>query len=187
MFQIEEMPDAFTAPRGTWRARGLRRGDARPRRANVAPLAGHSRFAQAWARRREARRHPRRSAPCRIVARLSEAWCRRPVDELRRHGREPAPVPCRYAHHTRSMRWRRCSASSGACCRWCRKHSTDITVARVDQLPSSLRHGIPTTSRRSSTPPRSPTTCPRPRPRRRADGARRESGRRSRRAPSTSA
>lgn len=151
--QIEEMPDAAFDGAFEWTWEGF--GDyveaiRRDLSVNVAPLAGHSPL-RLWVMGEEAQSRAATADEIRAMQDLLRECLEAGAVGLSTSyvdiDENLSPVPSRYAH------WEELDALSAVLGEYGRMlqvvpefYSTDITIARVDQLAElSLKHGIPTT------------------------------------------
>lgn len=151
--QIEEMPDAAFdgAFEWTWESfedyvKALRGKVA----LNVAPLAGHSPL-RLWVMGADAARRAAKPDEIRAMQDLLRQCLDAGAVGLSTSfvdmDENLAPVPCRYAHHEELDALCAVLGEYGRMLQVVPEfYSTDITIARVDQLAElSLAHGIPTT------------------------------------------
>lgn len=151
--QIEEMPDAAFngAFEWTWESFAEYVEALRGRVAvNVAPLAGHSPI-RMWVMGESAQQRAATTAEIRAMQDLLRTCLEAGAVGLSTSyvdmDENLAPVPCRYAHYEELDALAAVLGEFGRMLQVVPEfYSTDITVARVDQLAElSLRHGIPTT------------------------------------------
>jgi N-acyl-D-amino-acid deacylase len=151
--QIEEMPDAAFNGAFTWTWENFSDyvGAMRGRLAvNVAPLAGHSPI-RMWVMGEAAQQRAATADEIRAMQEVLRSCLEAGAVGLSTSyvdmDENLAPVPCRYAHHDEIDALAAVLGEFGRMLQVVPEfYSTDITVARVDQLAElSLRHGIPTT------------------------------------------
>lgn len=151
--QIEEMPDAAFNGAFDWTWEGFAEYvDALRGRValNVAPLAGHSPI-RMWVMGEAAQQRAATAGEIRAMQDLLRACLEAGAVGLSTSyvdmDENLAPVPCRYAHFEELDALAAVLGEFGRMLQVVPEfYSTDITVARVDQLADlSLRHGIPTT------------------------------------------
>jgi len=151
--QIEEMPDAAFNGAFDWTWEGFAdyveamRGRVA---VNVAPLAGHSPI-RMWVMGEAAQQRAATADEIRAMQNLLRTCLEAGAVGLSTSyvdmDENLAPVPCRYAHFEELDALAAVLGEFGRMLQVVPEfYSTDITVARVDQLAElSLRHGIPTT------------------------------------------
>lgn len=151
--QIEEMPDAAFNGAFSWSWESFADYVAALRgrlAVNVAPLAGHSPI-RMWVMGAAAQQRAATADEIRAMQDVLRACLEAGAVGLSTSyvdmDENLAPVPCRYAHHDEIDALAAVLGEFGRMLQVVPEfYSTDITVARVDQLAElSLRHGIPTT------------------------------------------